>query len=276
MHGIGNYVAKYDQNITFQWATSFHGEFMNARGIATNENGETCVIADSSSNNITFPDGKSYSHKPGRQIAFIVKYDKNGNFLWVNSIQTVDKDLAVTIARGVAIDKRGHCYMAGDFRMAIKIGDEIRHRAFLSGTSLYLVKFDPSGKPMSLITSGSLANAGYESVHDIQVDAQGNVYVAGQASQEFMFAGKYLKIRGEHFVVFKMNRNWELLWMKQGTGEAVSAAHSLAVDRNEQVYVGATYQHSMLTIDKFKLELVAGYDPKDAIIFQLSENRNKL
>lgn len=108
-----------------------------------------------SSNNVP---GTSTSEDP-----FIVKYDANGNFQWVNLISNVTGygDGANDRAVSVAVDQSGNAYVTGDM-----------YDGSLGG---FLARFDAAGT--NTYTYEIEGYSGFKTQENVCVDNAGNVYV---------------------------------------------------------------------------------------------------
>jgi hypothetical protein len=110
------------------------------------------------------------------QDAFLCKYDKDGNFLWVRTWGSNGQDRAGTLA----VDGSNNVYVIGVFNGTVDfhaLGPQTNHTA--AGQDAYLCKFDEGGTCHWVRTwGGSLGEDGY----CVALDSAGFVYCAGDFS----------------------------------------------------------------------------------------------
>lgn len=156
-----------------------------------------------------------------------VKYDANGNELWVrryngSAVNPIDS------AVDLAVDTAGNVYVTGNsFRLA----------AFSSNV-ITTVKYDANGNELWVrhYTQGSLSNSSTA----LEVDASGNVYVVGTTSS--------ISVTGASDVLtVKYDTNGNELWVRvSGLGANSSSSNSargLVVDTVGNVFVTATIEY---------------------------------
>ncbi len=129
---------------------------------------------------------------------FLVKFDRQGNKLWVRLSGTPEHDYA----RSVAVDAAGNAYVAGYTEGALGAKNA-------GGADPFVLKFDPDGKRLWAFQTGSPAG---DYAFSLAVDPSGSVYAAGETSGGL--DGK--QNAGAHdLFVLKANPPLELsLWQK--------------------------------------------------------------
>lgn len=109
---------------------------------------------------------------------------------------------------------------------------------------------------------------------DLIYDKDGNVYVAGYFFGEAAFGGAKLA-SGKHNEAFlaKFNKSGEVVWAKQAQSSGNSAANSVSLDRDGNVFISGTYANSM-SIGGASLQAEAGsdvfvakYSPEGAVLW---------
>ncbi len=145
-----------------------------------------------------------------------IKYDSNGNQLWVARYNGPGNGLDIAFA--LAVDTAGNAYVTGGSVGAGTQGDYATVKYDSEGNQLWVARYNGPGDS-------------YDSAAALVVDAAGNVYVTGNsigtAYPDFDYA------------TIKYDSNGNQLWVARynGPGNSVDDANGLAVDAAGHVYV---------------------------------------
>ncbi len=170
-NGVGQaFVAKYGQNGSCLWIKNFlANKRINVADIAVG-NDESIFIAGNFSGDVMFNDKKVLS-TVGKDNIFLVKLNPSGEIGWVNHDGSISDDKAVCLAT----DRAGNIIMAGRFQLSAKFGEEIL--TSVKNYDVFVAKYNGQGKNMwARQISGGV---GDETVKDLKVDREGNIYVLG-------------------------------------------------------------------------------------------------
>jgi len=144
-----------------------------------------------------------------------IKYDPNGNQLWVARYNGSGN--STDVATAIVVDANGNVYVTG-----YSAG---------SGTSTdyATIKYDPNGNQLWVARYNGPGNVADEA-HALAVDGIGNVYVTGLSAGSGTDAD---------YATIKYDPNGNQLWVARynGPGNSSDAASAIVVDANGNVYV---------------------------------------
>lgn len=206
--------------------------------------------------------------------SFVTKSDSDGNFLWAKALaqpndETIDPYHSV-ISKGIAVDADGNVIVVGyfdggDFDADPGIGEYI-----LSATSyeMFIIKLDSNGDFMWATSFGTTVDT-FESITDVDLDANGDIYVTGHFRESismFHAAGSsIIASYGESDIfVMKYASAGYFLWMKNMGGTDADLGMNIDVTPTGDVYVTgqfndtATFSPSFFGSDAVTLEALPG------------------
>jgi hypothetical protein len=139
-----------------------------------------------------------------------IKYDTNGNELWVAAYDgpgTMDD-----VSNAIALDASGNVYVTG---RSVGLGGEIDYAT---------IKYDAEGTQLWVARYGGGGDEGYQAF-SVVTDASGNVYITGQSEQDIG--------------TVKYDTDGNELWAARydGPGKGEDGATAIAVDTSGNVYV---------------------------------------
>ncbi|MBI4823856.1 MAG: SBBP repeat-containing protein [Nitrospirae bacterium] len=187
------------------------------------------------------------STNAGSADIFLIKYDTNGNMLWVRQMGTASDD----IAYGVAVDKDGNAYVAG------YTGGGFDGNAHMGSWDIFLIKYDSNG---TKLWSKQAGTPSWDEAWAVAVDKDGNAYVAGYTGGGL----DGLKSSGAFdLFLIKYGSNGNKLWVKQtGTAEN-DYAHAVAVDANGNAYVSGYTEGGLGGVNRGDADpFVVSFSPK--------------
>jgi hypothetical protein len=163
--------------------------------------------------------GSSYGSDSNYDYA-TVKYDANGNQLWVARYNGPGN--SYDFANALALDGAGNLYVTGS--------------SYGSGTNYdyATVKYDANGNQLWVARYNGLAN-GWDVVYALALDASGNVHITGYS---------YGSGTDYDYATVKYDANGNQLWVARynGPGSSYDFAQAMALDAAGNVYVtGSSY-----------------------------------
>lgn len=202
----GNFLTvKYNSSLVQQWEQAYDGPVHgNDRAVA--------VTVDSMGN--VYVTGISVGSGTGNDIT-TVKYDSNGNQLWVAPYDGPDRLGDQPVA--IKTDSQGNVYVLGS------------SQGSTSSTDFVTIKYSSGGAQIWAVRYNGPSN-GADTPYGLAVDASGNVYVAGGSIGSSTY---------EDYVTIKYDTTGTLVWAARYNSNYSlhDAAQALAVDSGGNVYV---------------------------------------
>jgi hypothetical protein len=231
--GFGTYydytTIKYDPNGNELWVRRYNG-------LGNDYDGASAIAVDSSSN--IYVTGESIGFGTRSDYATI-KYDPNGNELWVHRYNGLGNDYDG--ASAIAVDGFGNIYVAG-----ASIG---------SGTSYdyATIKYDSAGGEQWVLRYNGPGNLG-DWANDIVVDSSGDIYVTGESS------GSSTN-RDYATIKYDPAGNQRCVLRYNGLGNSGDGAQAIVVGGSGNVYVtggsdGSGTNHDYATIKYHQYDFV--------------------
>ncbi|MHC4388987.1 MAG: SBBP repeat-containing protein, partial [Planctomycetota bacterium] len=191
---------KYDPNGNLLWVSRYNGDANGsdiAYAMTIDADGNIYVTGESTGSDAS----RSYDYAT-------IKYDPNGNEVWVeryNSISDYDE-----AAHAIAVDSAGHVYVTG----------ETNYDDFLT------VKYEPNGNELW----AEVYPNGDDGAQDIAIDVAGNVYATGAS---------FSSDTNEDYATAKYDSSGSELWVARynGPADGYDVARAIAVDTDENLYV---------------------------------------
>ena len=196
---------KYDSDGNELWVARYNGP-NNSSDIAN------ALAVDASGN--VYVTGGFYESGTHYEFATI-KYDSNGNELWVARYNGPGDDFDRAYA--LSVDPSGNVYITG--------------QSYGSGThyDYATIKYDANGNELWVARYNG-PGGGADKSYELSVDTSGNIYVSGES------AGSGT---GTDYATVKYNSDGDELWVARynGPGSSTDRARALSVDSSGNVYV---------------------------------------
>jgi hypothetical protein len=166
------------------------------------------------------------------------KLDANGNFLWGVSSGGSDNDEI----HAIAVDAAGNVYSTGLFRNTVDFdpGPGVFN---ITGNGFFIQKLDPNGnflwaKGFSTGTSGD--------ARGINIDASGNVYVAGHFKVNTDFdpgPGSFVVpvVGNINSFILKLDAAGDFVWVRTMGGTNQNLIHGMDMDNSGNIYVAGGF-----------------------------------
>jgi hypothetical protein len=228
-------IFKYNPNGQLIWTKQL-GSIREDLGkdIAINDNGDLFITGHY--RNTLYYDNDSLVSL-GNTDAFVAKLDLQGNFSWVKSIGNTGFETGTSIA----CDPLGNSYVAGTFEDSLSINNQ--NLQTYGTLNNFIIQLNPAG---NLGWKNSIGTPTFDNLKDIQLDANGNVYVVGHFRAVLSGTLGQLNSNGDQdALLLKLDTNGQLLWWKNQGGSFADYGFALKIQAPYLYWTGA-YKDSML------------------------------
>ncbi len=152
---------------------------------------------------------------------FIVKYDFSGKKFWSHQIGTHEFDYG----RSIDTDTDGNVYIAG------YTTGELEGNISAGGNDFFIIKFNSRGSRLWIKQLGTLSS---DVVHSVDIDNEGNIYVAGYTAGELE---SNISVGGDDFFIIKYDNQLTKQWVRQFGTLGTDVVFDMARDNDGNIYV---------------------------------------
>jgi hypothetical protein len=208
--GVGNYdayITKFSSDGNCQWLRSMGPiRFSDvSKSVVADDLGNVYIIGNTSQSfqigNVTTTKKFGFS-----QNSLVVKYDNNGNILWVKTLEASDGGIGV---KDIIIDSSGNICIVGDYGGAISLGSTTLKYSL--SQDIFIAKYSKNGMLQSTLTLGENPYNYLSASYCLDVDDLGNTYVVGSHEK---YAGSDKDLLPKGFFVAKYTVRNTLEWIK--------------------------------------------------------------
>ena len=241
------YVMRLDQNGEFMWGNSFGGiAHDNVHGIDIDSMGN-CYLNGSFNSTIDFDPGPDsvIVNPVGTYDSFILKLDKNGNFLWVKTIES--SAISGSYFSTLKVTDAGHIYFLDWYSESTDLdpGPGIHQISPSAPNSCFFIRFDTNG---DFITANELSFLGVSGglggavLGDFEIDDSGSTYLGGRMWGTIPLEIDQVAVLMESdglsndaFIV-KLDSGGEIIWAKRDGGPNPEQINDLFYSTNGEIY----------------------------------------
>jgi len=258
------FVAKLDPNGNWLWVVQVGGTGPDWGAGITLDGAGSAYVTGSFRGTVSFGSHTLTAYVNYNDI-FVAKLDSNGNWLWAAKASGEYTEYGASIA----VDGWGNTYVTGMFDSTITFD---RHTMTTNGArDIFIAKLSPSGTWLWAVNAGG---GSWDEGYDIDVDVEGNAFVAGYFNGTATFGSQTLTSGGGiDIFVAKLNSNGNWLWAVQAGGTAGDVGYGIALDSSGNAYVTG-YFNRTATFGSHSLA-VSGYD-SDIFVAKLDPSGNWL
>ncbi|MBK9108730.1 MAG: T9SS type A sorting domain-containing protein [Saprospiraceae bacterium] len=224
-------------------------------------------------------DGVSSLVSAGYYDFFILKLDKDGNFIWVKGI---GGNLGSDVARSIVIDPSGNgdLFITGDFIGTVDFdpGMGISNLSSAGSNDNFVLKLDKDGNFLWVRAIRGTSNAGSNFI-TIDPAGSGDLYICGLFAGTVDFdpgAGVVQQISNGSFDLFilKLNRTGDFVWVKTAGGSNFDVAYQIAMDtiNGGHVYITGRFRLAVDFDPGPGTHVITALGVDDIFILKLDQN----
>jgi len=165
---------------------------------------------------------------------YLAKFNAAGNRLWIFTTYGTDQD---DYKSELAIDSQGFIYIAGEFLTQTQWGTNLLNQP--EGVGVFLARLNPAGDVL-------WARNFRGTLNDFDLDAEGNLYLAGDFSGTLSLGTNSLTSRGSSdFFLARFDRDGTPLWIRQSGGTGWDHSPAVSLDRSGNVFLSGFFISSV-------------------------------
>jgi len=249
----------------FQWVRTFDGaDVQRDNDIAIDQQGGIYVAGGFYGINQNFGPIPLSSNNGSRDI-YVVKYDSNGNFQWVDQVGGYNDDRA----NGITCGADNMLYVTGEFRAEIYFdGDTLNNNGGAGGKDIFVAKMDINGGWKWASKAGS--DSGGETGRAITATGQHCIFVTGQCKGANVAFGDSLSLNtgtdSIQIFVAGIDTAGKWRWAVQCGGSGEDRGYGIDADNSCRLYFGGYFSQPSAQFGPFTQ---ATYGMKDGFVARL-------
>lgn len=285
-----DFIVKYDTDGHALWVRSFGGGGdEKICSIKTDKNGNVYMLGLFSASSIEFENAALSNDNNAKVDMFILKYDTDGNFLWIRSPESSDSKYGT----GMTIDEKGNIYAAGVFYGPNLTFDPMASNPITvqntesdNSTGIYLgdiftVKYDTNGK---LEWVNSVSGAGEDIPTNITIDKDANIYITGDfQSSKLDFKTAILNTTDPNYYrdrfIVRYNSSGQAQWVKALGIKKIYEQVNFSADRSGNLYLAGHTLDTIVTFGKITIKAVSEnvfLAKLNSVVTSISEESNSV
>lgn len=256
--GRSLFVAKYDSNGNMLWARlAGNGRGQSGHQIGVDQIGN-CYVCGFITGLVELGGQQVGTDSSIRDI-FLAKLSPNGDLAWsVNSGGQADG-----LSTGVAIDRRGNCYLTGMFKNEARFGKTVLKSS--GGYDIFVARINADGTP-AWACSGGGEKVDYGL--GIAVDQTGNCYVTGEFTDDVQLKDRHLtKLGGRDLFIIRFAPTGAIDWLEALGGDKSDLSYAIAVDQKNNCYVSGAFSPET----RYQSHALKSHGSNDIFLMKLSQ-----
>lgn len=234
------FIAKYDTNGNLQWVNAVGGNLGDTGYGITSDNSGSVIVTGQYKGTANFGSTTLTSvtdpntNQPSFDV-FVVKYDSNGNFLWVQNGAAEFDDRGMDLAT----DDANNIFVVGQYSDTIVFDNVYNNQVMNAG---FVLKLDANGVQQSFKSMSGVQTL----VYSVAIDNSNNVFITGDfrgtlaivgTPSTYVNAGYYNKI-----FVAKFDNALNVLWAEADASDNEVTSKSIDLDVNGDAYITGLFK----------------------------------
>ncbi len=216
------FLTKYNSNGDFIWTKQL-----------SNKNGDEGNYIDIDYDGNIYVSGFTNGSKNNNYDIYLIKLDKNGEFLWTKQWGTPLND----ISYDVKVTQSGYIYITGvtNGNMDGRNGCFGNCKTYPNTTEdMFLIKLNSNGEKQWVRQFGK---SSYDAGKSLIIDEEENIFVSGHTNNISAEKGS-----GYDIFLAKYNSNGDFQWIEQFGSSSDDTCSLITIDNNKNIYIiGDTY-----------------------------------
>jgi hypothetical protein len=240
-NGPGNedgFLQKWDASGNHIWSKFVAGPAHDTDHDVALDGEGNVYVAGAYSNTVEFDPGNSAADltSEGLTDIFVIKYDADGNFIWVKSVGGISSDGGY----GITADESGNVYVTGIYVNTVDFDPGVGISTLTSAgfADVFVLKLDSEG---NFLWAKSMGGPGSDYSFDVAVDGNGNIFTTGYFNDTADFdpgtGTSNLTSQGQgDLFISKLDSSGDFVWAQRMGGSSFDAGIEIAVDGLGNMY----------------------------------------
>jgi peptidoglycan hydrolase-like protein with peptidoglycan-binding domain len=251
-------LTKYNPDGTYAWTKTWGGTGLDDAYSFTFDSNNNIYLSAEFSTMVDFDPGEGVDVRTsaGSVDIALIKLNADGSYGWTKTMGSTSHDRL----QAVQISSNDSIYIAGKFNGTVDFdpGEGVDNHTSLGNYDMFFTKFNPDGSYFWTKTWGSTYAGSGDSVEDIIIDSNDNIYLVGTLRTTVNFdptegVDERTSLGGTDVYLTKYNSDDTYAWTKTWGGTNNDYGFAVRVNSNNDIYVVGSYQ---LTVD---------FDPTEAV-----------
>lgn len=210
---------------------------------------------------------------------FLVKYDPNGNELWVKKEGSGGSDFAWSVTN----DTIGNVIISGYFfNPTMVVGSTTLTNTNNPSGDIFLIKYNSNG---NVIWAKSAGGNGNDNAVSVKTDLSGNIFMTGYFDSPTITFGTYTLTNNTtggrtNIFIVKYDTNGNVLWAKRAGGTDDDKSNSVSTDVNGNAFITGGFSSPSIAFGATTFTtpsfFLAKYDANGNVLWAKSSSYNFL
>ncbi|UZR96533.1 LamG-like jellyroll fold domain-containing protein [Chondrinema litorale] len=237
----GSFIQKQDSEGLLLWAKKIDTEIYSS---ATDLNANLYIVGELEGTiNLGTEENPIEFTSSGEQDAIIIKFDTDGNFLWLKQIGGAG---SYTTTYSLDIDASGNVYVTGNFNETVDFnpGEETFEMTSNGGNDIFVEKLDVDG---NFVWAKQMGGSNYDTGYSISIDENGNVFSSGyaQGTVDFDPSENTYELTSTYegiLYIQKLDTDGNFIWAQKVESDGNIYTYAVSIDIYNNVFIYGTFE----------------------------------